>query len=92
MCIVDLGSVGILAFEERVVEDGGGVDGRGQAGFCGVVGRGDEFLLMSVGILVGGQCYGEACSLAYRIVVHFDVAMMEMDEGIHEVEADACAQ
>ena len=47
---------------------------------------------MSVGILVGGQCYGEASSLAHRIVVHFDVAMMEMDEGIDEVEADACAQ
>ena len=92
MGIVDLGSVGILAFVERVVEDGGRVDGRGQAGFCGVVGRCDEFLLVCVGILVGGQCYGEACSLAHRIVVHFDVAMMEMDECIHEVEADACAQ
>ena len=40
VCIVGLGSVGILAFVERVVEDGGGVDGRGQAGFCGVVGHG----------------------------------------------------
>ena len=40
VCIVGLGSVGILAFVERVVEDGGGIDGCGQAGFCGVVGHG----------------------------------------------------